>query len=83
MNGLLYLDGAKRLSAAESAFFKSCIGPRTLARPESEIDAFAAPVFERHADFFIPAAKGRVPRLIAGSAPTVVDSTMRHHAFGL
>lgn len=83
LNGLLYLNGAKLLSPAESAFFKSSIGPRTLTRSETEIDDFAAPIFIRHADFFIPNAKGRVPRLIMESAPAIVDSTKRHHAFGL
>jgi SAM-dependent methyltransferase len=83
LNGLVYLDGAKLLSPAETAFFKSSIGPRTLARFEAEIDDFAAPIFARHAAFFIPNAKGRVPQLIAESAPAIVESTMRHHAFGL
>lgn len=83
LNGLVYLDDAKLLSPAESGFFKSSVGPRTLTRSEAEIDAFAAPIFERHVDFFIPAAKGRVPRLIAESAPSVVDAAIRHHAFGL
>ncbi len=42
-----------------------------------------APIFVRYADFFIPNAKGRVPRLIAVSAPAIVESTMRHHTFSL
>lgn len=83
LNGLFYLDHAKLLTKAETTFFKSSVGTRTLTRSETEIDDFAAPIFIRHADFFIPNAKGRVPRLIMESAPAIVDSTKRHHAFGL
>jgi hypothetical protein len=38
--GLVYLADAKLLSPAEAAFFKSSIGPHTLARSEAEIDNF-------------------------------------------
>jgi SAM-dependent methyltransferase len=83
LNGLLFLDSAKLLTPPESTFFKSSIGQRALMRSETEIDAFAKPIFARHADFFVPKAISRAPRLIAESAPAIVDSSMRHHAFGL